>query len=227
MQDLVLSLFCFTVTTVASVAAGESTFASDLERLLRGARIGVTFDVFTERHPYAVYSDADKRDVPVHSDTPGPLLITHETDPFLGLSVFANFGFKEAGLYEMVVVWTGAPETTHTRRRRFLSAAIERHGHAYIRETILVHPGTPDEQSVAVFCWYDADAVSLAFYTPPSPVALHPKGVFTYAQFTPGDPFLDDIFKKSAPTDAQRAAAWRKLADLLPVLEADSRDNEH
>ncbi len=223
----VLTLYSLAVLAVAAAVADESAPTRDLERLLHGARIGVAFDVFLERHPDAVYSDTDKRDVPVAPDTPAPLLIIHETDPFLGLSVFANVGFKEGGLYEMVVVWTDTPETTRTRRSRFFSAVIERHGHAYIRETILVHPGTPDEQAVAVFCWHDADAVSLAFYTPPSPIAPHPKGVFTYAQFTPGDPFLDDIFKTSAPTDAQRAAAWGKLADILPTLDADSNDDKN
>lgn len=203
----------------------EHNPASDLDLLLRGARIGMAFDMFVSRHPEAIYSDVSKRAIPVDPEAPEALLITHETDPFLETPAFANFGFRDGRLYELVTVWTGDPDTMHARRERFFAAAVCRHGHAYVRETILVHPNTVDELPVAVFCWHEPDAVSLAFHTPPSSFSQHTKGVFTYAQFSPGDPFLADILDKEALSDAQHASAWESVADILAQLEKVSADD--
>ena len=210
-----------TLCLVASGAAAEETAQGGLERLLHGARIGTAFGAFVEAHPEAVYSDEEKRPLPVLKDAPGPLLIVHTEDPFLGLYQFANFGFKEDRLYEMVAVWSGEPEEVGARRRRFFTAIIKRHGHVYQRKSMRVFPGTPEERAVAVFYWEDKDAVTLAFHTPPSTLDNHPRGTLTYAQFKPGDPFLTDILTSVAATPEQHEQAWKDMADVVDALEAD------
>ena len=208
-------------TTLALADDADDTNGSGgLDRMLHTAHVGVSFTEFAAAHPEAVYSDADLRETAVSAEHPGSLLITYAVDPFLGLYAFANIGFKDAALYELVSVWTGAPEDVAARRRRFFTATIQRHGPSYTRQTILVHPHTPEERPAAVFLWQDTNATTLAFYTAPSPLASYPRAALTYAQFTPGDPFLDDILYKHPPTDEQREKAWQAHEDILPWLDA-------
>ncbi len=218
MYDIV-TIFCILMTTALSVAADDDLGSGGLDRVLPLAAIGTPFAEFVAAHPDAVYSDKDIRDIAVSPERPGALLITHDDDPFLGLTAFANIGFRDGTLYEFVSVWTGAEEDVHARRRRFFTAVIQQHGADYARETILVSPQMPEERAAAVFLWRESDVATLAFYTEPSPIESQPQATLTYAQFTPDDPFLDDLFSRNPPDETQRATAWEAHADILPWLE--------
>lgn len=210
-------IFCVCIFAGALVAGEEPV--QGLDRVLQGIVMGAPFGDVVAAHPEATYADADIHDIPVSPEQPGALLITHEKDPFLGLHAFANIGFKGGVVYEMVAVWVYEDGDMTKLCKRFFAAVIQRHGQAYLRETILVYPHTLEERPAAVFVWHEQDAVSLAFYTPASPLDPHPKSSLTYAQFTPGDPFLADVLEKNPPTDEQRELAWKGLKDVLPALE--------
>lgn len=204
---------------MCSVYAEEQDTESGMDRMLRGARVGTTFSAFVESHPEAVYSDEAKRAETVHAEDPGPLLIVHETDPFLGLYSFANFGFKNGALYEMVAVWSGDPETITAKRRRFFTAVLKHHGHSFVQKSMRVFPNTPEERTVAVFFWPETDAAVLAFHTPPSALDPYPKSALTYAVFAPEDPILKDIFAEDADASEAHKKAWQDIADIVDVLE--------
>ena len=219
MKNVTLAISVIALTVIFPAIAEEETASNGLDRMLRNATIGVAFSEFVAAHPEATYSDTDIRDIPVSPERPDALQINHDDDPFLGLSACANIGFKDGLLYELVAVWAGEDKTVADKRRRFFTAAIQRHGQAYLRETILVYPHTPEERPVAVFMWQEPQAVILAFYTTASALDPHPKAALSYAQFAPDDPFLKDIVEKNPPTAEQQKEAWKTLADIVPLLE--------
>ncbi len=221
-EHIVMSIL-FNVAAVAllSVSTADAPQTGALDRMLRLAAIGTEFKAFVEAHPEAKRGDADRRDEPVSMEEPVDLLIVHEADPFLGLHAFANIGFREGRIYEMVSVWTGEPEPVEARRKRFFAAAVHRHGHVYTRETILVFPNTPEERPVAVLCWQDKTSVVLAFYTKTSPLAATQRASLTYALFTPDDPFLADILSRNPADEEQRKTAWAEIEDVLQALDVD------
>ena len=214
-----LTILCCCSMLVVSVAGAQDT-PQGLDRILHGVTMGASFSDVATAHPEAKYSDADIRDIPVSSEQPGALLLKYDEDPLLGLHASVNIGFKEGAVYELVAVWSGSGEDVANRRRRFFTAAIQRHGQTYLRETILVYPHTPEERPAAVFMWQEKDAVILVFYTSASPIDPHPKAALTYAQFQPDDPFLKDIMEKYPPSDVQRDEAWKTVVDILPLLES-------
>lgn len=220
MKNIILGVSVISLCMIFPVIAGEEGASNGLDRILGNASIGVAFSDFAPLHPEAVYSDADISDIPVSPEQPGALQINHDEDPFLGLPAYANIGFKDGLLYELVAVWVGDSKTVEDKRRRFFTAALQRHGQAYLHETILVYPHTPEARPVAVFMWQEPTATTLAFYTAASGIDPHPKAALTYAQFTPGDPFLKDIIEKNPPTAEQQEQAWKMLADIAPLLEA-------
>ena len=222
MKRRLLTVMCCYCLLTAVVAADENV--SGLDLVLRGISMGAKFGDVVAAHPEAAYGDAAIHDVAVSPEQPGSLLITHDEDPFLGLRAYANGGFKDGVVYELVAVWTSGTEEMADLCKRFFTAAIQRHGHAYLRETMLVHPRTPEERPVAVFAWHEKDAVALAFYTPASPLDPHPKSALTYAQFTPGDPFLTDILETNPPTDEQCKEAWESMKSILSALEVVKQD---
>ncbi|MCK5862123.1 MAG: hypothetical protein KAH38_06540 [Candidatus Hydrogenedentes bacterium] len=208
-------IFCFFCLS----AFAEEEILGELDRVLRNAHIGVTFNEFISVHPEAVYSDIDIRDMPVSLERPGALLLSHDSDPFLGMASYANIGFREGTLYELVAVWNGESSVVKNMGGRFFAAAISRHGQTYLRKTILVYPHTAEERPVAVAMWQESDAAILAFYTPASSTDAPSKATLTYAQFMPDDLFLKDIFEKNLPTAEQQEEAWLLLESIMPVLE--------
>lgn len=218
MKPFILCIIFCGCLTMDSVVWGEESVVG-LDSVLNGIAMGAKFGDVVATHPEAKYSDSDIHDIPVSLEQPGALLITHEKDPFLGLHAAANIGFKDGVVYELVAVWTSEDDKMTDLCKRFFTAAIQRHGQTYLRETIVVYPRAPEERPAAVFVWHEKDTVVLAFYTPASPLDPHPKSALTYAQFTPGDPFLADIFEKNPATAEQRDQAWKGLADVLPALE--------
>lgn len=213
-------IVAISLVSVSSESEKEET-QNPLERFLHGSTIGASFDDFVRTHPEAVYSDPELRNTPVKAEVPGALLIEHESDPFLGLHGFANFGFKEGSLYELVAVWSGNPKVVEAHRKRFFKAIIQRHGHVYARETILVFPNSAEERPVPVLLWQEPTLAALAFYTMPSPLDLEPKASLTYAQFAPGDPFLTDILSRSTPNEEQQRQAWKSLEEVIALLEQE------
>jgi hypothetical protein len=205
---------------LSATATADDKVSEGLDLVLQDISMEAKFGDVVAAHPEAAYGDAVIHDIPVSAEQPGSLLITHDEDPFLGLRAFANVGFKDGVVYELVAVWTSETGEMADVCERFFTAAVQRHGHAYLRETMLVHPRTPEERPVAVFAWHEKDVVVLAFYTPASPLDPHPKSVLTYAQFTPGDPFLTDILETNPPTDEQRKEAWESMTSILSALEA-------
>jgi hypothetical protein len=214
-----IMMFFITLLCIQIISASEENGEGGLERVLGDASIGASFAAFVEAHPEAVYSDEEKRKEPVKKDAPGSLLIVHTEDPFLGLYNFANFGFKEEKLYELVAVWSGNPDAVRDHRRRFFTAAIKRHGHAYVRKSMVVFPNTTEQRIVAVFYWQEPDKTILTFYTPPSPLDVNPRATLSYAQFKPDSPFLTDIFINAATTPEQHEQAWKDLSDIMEFLD--------
>lgn len=205
------------------VACVSPAFAEDTEKsiedLLRGARVGTTFPEFVDAHPEAVYSDETLRQAPVAKETPGALLIVHTEDPFLGLYSFANFGFKEGKLYELVAVWSGEASGMRAQAVTFLSSVMKRHGRDYTRKSIRVLPNAKEEKTVAVFYWEKDDVAALAFYTPPPAADAGAPGTLTYAQFAKDSPFLADIFVNTPATQEQHDQAWKDMAGIVDALK--------
>lgn len=222
MNHCLIKVMCCCCLLTTTIAAEEKV--SGMNLVLQGVSMGAKFGDVVAAHPEAAYGDAAIHDLPVSPEQPGSLLITHDKDPFLGLNAFANIGFRDGVVYELVAIWTSETGEMADVCKRFFAAAVQRHGHAYLRETMLVHPRTPEERPVAVFTWHEKDVVVLAFYTPASPLDPHPKSVLTYAQFTPGDPFLTDILETNPPTDDQRKEAWESMKPILSALEAVEQD---
>lgn len=216
----ILGLFFTLMLCIAFVASAVDGSASEgIEKVLRGACIGTSFEAFVDAHPEAVYSDDALRNTPVQKETPGAMLIVHDQDPFLGHYCFANFGFKEGSLYELVTVWKGEAKVMRAHAVGFLASVMKRHGRDYTRKSILVFPGSREEQPVAVFYWVKKGVASLAFYTPPSAGAQDPIGTLTYAQFSEDSPFLDDIFNKKPTTTEQHEAVWKDMGDIVAALK--------
>ncbi|NLV42899.1 MAG: hypothetical protein GXY07_00190 [Candidatus Hydrogenedentes bacterium] len=212
-----LSALALCVSYAIPASSGET--AEGIEKVLRGAGIGMAFDVFVDTHPEAVYSDDALRGTPVTKETPGAMLIVHDQDPFLGHYSFANFGFKEGSLYELVAVWKGEAAVMRAHALSFLSSVMKRHGRPYERKSILVYPGSPEEQPVAVFCWRKNGVASLAFYTPPPAGAKDPIGTLSYAQFSEDSPFLADIFDKKPTRTDQHEKVWKDVEDIVAALK--------
>lgn len=198
-------------------------FAEDAEKsiedMLRGAQAGMPFTDFVEAHPEAVYSDETLRETAVSKDAPGALLIVHTEDPFLGLYSFANFGFKDGKLYELVAVWSGEVEDIRGKCATFLSSAMKRHGKDYTRKSIRVFPNSKEERPVAVFYWEKDNVASLAFFTPPPADAPSGPGTLTYAQFAKDSAFLQDIFVTTPTTEEQHDQAWKDMAGIVDALK--------
>lgn len=188
---------------------------NDLDRMLQGIHLNMSFAECLERLPDAVYSDAESRNSAPSPDRPEALLITHGADPFLGIRAFANIGFQEAKLYELVAVWTGDEKEVAARCRRFLKALCERHGEKYERKSLYVYPQSEEERAVAVWLWQDKDSVSLGFYTPPAPGSDQATASLSFAQFRPDAEFLQDVFSRHAVTEEKAAAAWKQMDTIL------------
>lgn len=211
-------IFALILLVTASLAFANTPSHKGIETVLRGAKLGVSFAEFVEMHPEVVYSDAEKRSQPVTKENPDSLLITYEKDPFLGLSSFANFGFRNGNLYEFVAVWTDNPEIVRPQLRLFFNEIISQHGTTYERKSMRVYPNSEDETVVAVFYWETTQAAIMAFYTPSLPSHNQPKASVTYAQFQPNDPILKDVFTDAAPRAEQQEKAWAELTNEMGKL---------
>jgi len=215
------STFCLSVILCAAAAlpasAGEP--GKSIEDVLHGACIGTAFPDFVDAHPEAVYSDEALRNSSVSKETPGALLVVHTEDPFLGRYSFANFGFKEGKLYELVAVWSGEPSVIRAQSLIFLSSVIKRHGSDYTRRSIRVFPNSKEERAVAVFYWEKDNIATLAFYTPPPAEDTGAPGTLTYAQFAKDSTFLTDIFVTTPTSAEQNDQAWKDMADITDALK--------
>lgn len=208
----------FACLLLMHAASAEQESYTELENVLRGAKIGMSFDDFVDTHPEAAYSDEAMRDTPVTKEQPGSMLIVHDQDPFLGHYQFSNFGFKDKRLYELVAVWKGEARAMRARAAQFFGAIIQRHGKKYERKSMFVFPDSTDERVVAVFYWKSKDHVSLAFYTPPKADEEDPIGILSYAQFSPDTAFLKDLFEEKAVPADRNAEAWASMDDIVKAL---------
>ena len=158
------------VCVVILVCVAGAGFAADtdgadaFEKMLAGTRAGTAFAELVDAQPEARDSDEALRAAPVDKEAPGALLIVHTEDPFLGLYSFANFGFKDGKLYELVAVWSGEVEDIRGKCATFLSSVMTRHGKDYTRKCIRVFPNSKEERPVAVFYWEKDNVASLAFF---------------------------------------------------------------
>lgn len=198
----------------SGTAPADDAPDNDLDRMLHGVRLNMPFEECLKRLPDAVYSDAALRNTAPDPQKPDALLITYGADPFLGVHAFANIGFQDARIYELVAVWSDEAKDIEARCRRFFKALDERHGAAYEKKSLFVFPGSDQQQAVAVRVWQEADTVTLAFYTPPAENAPSQKASLSFAQFKTGASFLDDVFVNNPVPEEQAAKAWEKAEKL-------------
>ncbi|NLN92592.1 MAG: hypothetical protein GX130_04675 [Candidatus Hydrogenedens sp.] len=213
-SKLICLLYC-AAAAIAFLPRAEALPKNDLDRMLQGVTINTTFEECLQRLPDALYSDAELRETRPQADKPGALLIAHGTDPFLGVHAFANIGFQEEKVYELVTVWTGEKKDMEARCKRFLKALCKRHGEDFEKKSLFVYPDSEQEMAVAVWVWENEEAVSLAFYTPPSPDSTANNASLSFAQFKPDAEFLQDVFTKNPVPEEEARKAWEKMNKLI------------
>lgn len=208
-------LLCIAVISVTFGSHGKALPENDLDRMLQGVAMNLGFEECLKRLPEALYSDAALRDTTPTADKPDALLITHGSDPFLGVHAFANIGFQEGKVYELVAVWTGEERDMEARCSRFLKALCQRHGEDYEKKSLFVYPDSEEETAVAVWLWKEKDTVTLGFYTPPAPDSKTKSASLSFAQFKADAEFLEDVFTKNPVPEEVKENAWKKMEQIL------------